>query len=103
MQNIEKMMGELEALKRKKQELIERNNHLKEIQDRPQRDYSNNKSLRVGKTSSEKSNRRMDSNPFAGSTSASATATATATATDQSTSHIQTEESTKTREPGKLD
>ena len=39
--NIERMMEELEAMKAKKQELLERNNRLKENQDRPMRDYSN--------------------------------------------------------------
>ena len=35
MQNIERMMEELDLMKRKKQELVERNNRLKEIQERP--------------------------------------------------------------------
>ena len=34
-QNIERMMEELELMKKKKQELVERNNRLKEIQERP--------------------------------------------------------------------
>ena len=34
-------MEELETMKAKKQELLERNNRLKENQDKPQRDYSN--------------------------------------------------------------
>ena len=35
------MMEELEAMKAKKQELLERNNRLKENQERPVREYSN--------------------------------------------------------------
>ena len=35
MQNIERMMEELDLMKRKKLELVERNNRLKEIQERP--------------------------------------------------------------------
>ena len=38
--NIEKLMEELETMKAKKQELLERNIRLKENQERPQRDYS---------------------------------------------------------------
>lgn len=38
--NIERMMEELEAMKAKKQELIERNNRLKENQEKPAREYS---------------------------------------------------------------
>ena len=34
-------MNELEAMKKKKLELIEKNNALKESQSKPQRDYSN--------------------------------------------------------------
>ena len=39
--NIEKLMEELETMKAKKQELLEINIRLKENQERPQRDYSN--------------------------------------------------------------
>ena len=39
--NIERMMNELEAMKRKKVELEQKNNALKESQLKPQRDYSN--------------------------------------------------------------
>ena len=39
--NIERMMNELEAMKKKKAELELKNNALKESQLRPQRDYSN--------------------------------------------------------------
>jgi hypothetical protein len=40
-------MEELEAMKAKKNELLERNNRLKENQERPQRDYSNEVSRSV--------------------------------------------------------
>ena len=39
--NIERMMEELETMKAKKEALINRNNRLKENQEKPQRDYSN--------------------------------------------------------------
>ena len=43
-------MNELEAMKKKKQELVEKNNRLKESQSKPVRDYSNSVTRSNGPT-----------------------------------------------------